>query len=89
KWHVYASVRYEGDATEGLAVDLGVYDTEARKGRVQRHINVPELVDGEYHLIDLGTHALTERCYTWIAPPNRTEGVKAVYIDRIFLIREK
>ena len=89
KWRVYASVRYEGDATEGLAVDLGVYDTEARKGRVQRHINIPELVDGEYHLIDLGVHALTEGCYTWVAPPNRTEGVKAVYVDRILLVREK
>ena len=88
KWHVRVAIRYEGTAVDGLAADLGVYDGEARKSRAQRHVQVPDVVDGEYHLIDLGPHALSKGCYVWVAPPNRTDGVEAVYVDRIVLVRE-
>ena len=87
-WRVYVAVRCEGDATEGLALSLGIYDAKAKTGRTQRRVDIPELADGAYHLVDLGVHALTGDCYVWVAPPDRTEGVTAVFTDRIVLVRE-
>jgi hypothetical protein len=88
RWHVYVAIRCQGDATDGLALSAGLYDGDARRGRSQVRVDVPEVVDGEYHLIDLGAHALGERCYAWVAPPNRQDGIKAVFVDRVLLVRE-
>lgn len=87
-WRVYVRVRCEATATTGLALSLGVYDGKARRGRAERRIEIPEVVDGAYHYLDLGSHVLTPDCYVWVAPPNRTDGVAAVYTDRIVLVRE-
>jgi hypothetical protein len=87
-WRVLVAVRCEAEATDGLALSLGVYDGKERRARAQRRVDIPELADGAYHLIDLGVHRLTGECYVWVAPPDRAEGVKAVYTDRVILLRE-
>jgi hypothetical protein len=87
-WRVQVAVRCEADATDGLALSLGVYDGKERRARAQRRADIPELADGAYHLIDLGVHELTTDCYVWAAPPDRADGVRAVLVDRIILLRE-
>lgn len=37
---------------------------------------------------DLGTHELTSSMYFWVSPPGNTAALKAVYLDRIVLVRE-
>jgi hypothetical protein len=87
RWHVYVAVRCEGDATDGQALSAGLYDGKARRGRVQTRVDVAELADGEYHLVDLGVQAPSEGCYMWVAPPDRAAGIRAVYVDRMLFLR--
>ncbi len=86
-WRVLVAVRCEADATDGPALSLGIYDGKERRARARRRVDIPELADGAYHLIDLGVHGLTADCYVWAAPPDRAEGVRAVFVDRIIFLR--
>ena len=88
-WHCYAVVRSEAKATDGPAMEIGVYDNEAHKNVAYRRLSVGESVGADYRVIDLGKHVLNSGMYFWFAPPKRPGEVEAVYIDRVFLIREK
>jgi hypothetical protein len=88
-WHCHAVVRSEAKAKDGPAMEIGVYDNQTRKNIAYRRLSVEETVGTEYRVIDLGTHALNSGMYFWFAPPKRPGEVEAVYIDRIFLIRDK
>jgi hypothetical protein len=88
KWQCYAEVRAEGKAQGGAAMTLGVYDAKANKGLIQRQLEMAEATGGKYHTIDLGVHQLTGDCYLWVAPPERSGDVDAVYVDRFFFIRQ-
>lgn len=87
KWHVYASVRCEATAAEGLAMTCGIYDTVSRKGLESQAFSVPAINGAEYHLVDLGVHELTDHAYVWFAPPKRPEEVQNVFVDRFFLLK--
>ncbi len=86
--HCYAAVRCDAKAKDGLAMTLGIYDEKARKNVAYRGPSVGETVGPEYRIIDLGTHELGDSMYFWFAPPKRPGEVDAVYIDRVFMIRE-
>jgi hypothetical protein len=88
-WHCYAVVRSEAKAKDGPAMSIGIYDDRARKNIACRVVAVEESAGADYRVIDLGTHALTNEMRFWFAPPKRPGEVEAVYIDRVFLIREK
>jgi hypothetical protein len=42
--------------------------------------------DGAYHIYTLSVDELTDKMYFWLSAPGDA-GVKAVYVDRIFLSR--
>lgn len=86
-WRCYAVVRAEAKAASGPALSLGIYDTKAKKGVAHRRLSVAEAAGG-YHTVDLGVHPLNGGMYVWVAPPKRPGEVTAVYVDRIFLVRE-
>ena len=96
-WRCYtvvrADVKPEAKETDKVALQIGVYDRENRRGFFGRNVKCNELADGEYHTIDLGTRKFTSDMYFWFAPPWIKEGVPPVvdnvYVDRIFMIREK
>ena len=46
--------------------------------------------DGEYHLYDFGVHDLHGQCYVWFGTTGGVspENVKAIYVDRLLLVRE-
>ena len=68
---------------------VGVYDDAVRRGIVSRKIPVKAVRGGEYRLVDLGVHTLGRLAYAWAAPVVRKPGeVDAVYVDRVFMIRE-
>jgi len=87
-WHCYAAVRCDAKATAGTAMTLGLYDSDARKGVMSKSLSVAQVAGKDYRLIDLGTHVLTPSMYFWFAPPQRPGEIEAVYVDRVFLVRE-
>ena len=90
RWRVYMRVRCDANTDEGAAMTVGVYDDEARRGVVSKQLPVEAIRGKEYRLIDLGAHRLGKLTYAWAAPVVRDPGeVDAVYVDRVFMIREK
>ena len=87
KWNCYVVARCDATATSDTAMTMGIYDTHARRGVAHRRIDVSESNGQSYHIFDLGPHELHGDCYVWIAPPERPDEVRAVFVDRVFLIR--
>jgi hypothetical protein len=87
-WHCYVVARCESQAREGTAFALGLYDAETKQNTAGITETLDQAPRDEYRVYDLGVHPLTTEIYFWVAPPGG-EAVEAVYVDRIFLIREK
>jgi len=89
KWRVYAVVRVErqpGAAPEGIAFDAGVYDSVTRAYPASFKVPVAETVDA-YRSYLLGTVDISPDRDIWVAPA-ANKAVKAIYVDRIFLVPE-
>jgi hypothetical protein len=86
-WRCFVVVRSEAKATSGPAMTLGIYDARAKRGVAHRSLTVQQTAQG-YQVIDLGVHPLHGEMYVWVAPPKRPGEVTAVYVDRMFLVRE-
>ena len=65
---------------------MGIYDSRNRTG-VARSVTLEEANGTQYQHFDLGTHQLDSHMYVWVAPPQRQD-VQAVFVDRIYLIRQ-
>jgi uncharacterized protein DUF4838/glycosyl hydrolase family 67 len=85
----YAEVRCDAKTESGSAFRAGLYDTMAKAGVFEKTLTVQEAAGKEYRTIDLGTHDLKKGMYFWFAPMNNPDAVEAVFVDRIFCIREK
>ena len=89
-WRVCMQVRCDASTDEGEAMTLGIYDDSTQRSIVSRRVAVETIRGKEYQLIDLGVHCLGKLAYAWAAPVVRDQGqVDAVYVDRVFLIREQ
>lgn len=88
-WRCFVVARVEATAKEGTAMTMGIYDSANRKGLSHLKTPVADVSDGEYHVFDLGPHELNGGIYVWVAPPKRPGEVQAVYVDRVYLVREK
>ncbi len=88
-WHCYIVARCEAKAKQGAAFTLGLYDATAKADVAQQAASLEQAGDGKYHTYDLGVHQLKPGMYFWVAPPENAEAVQAVYVDRIFWVREK
>ncbi len=88
-WRCYAVARCEAKAGSGAAMTMGLYDSVAKKSVTHRAITVEQSAGDTYRVFDLGSYDLHGGMYFWVAPPKRPDEVNAVYVDRIFLIREK
>ncbi len=82
------AIRCEKTGDTGKAFSYGIYDPEHRRGVHHMIIQAKAVKDDDYHVYDLGAHKLTDRMYVWVAPPKNPDNVKAVYVDRIWLIVE-
>jgi hypothetical protein len=68
---------------------LGLYDTEGKRSISEKAATIEEAGTGAYVTVDLGAHELPEGTYFWAAPVNNPDEVEAVYVDRVFFVREK
>jgi hypothetical protein len=90
RWRVCMQVRCDGAADQGPAMTLGIYDDARRRSVKRLTIAAKDIRGNQYHRIDLGVHVLAGDMYVWAAPVVRDpDDVRAVYVDRVFLIRER
>ncbi len=87
RWRCVVVARSQATAKSGLAMTMGIYDSKNRKGVAHKSVSVEESNGLEYHLFDLGVHQLDNNMYIWVAPPERPDDVQAIFIDRIYLLR--
>jgi hypothetical protein len=90
-WRCYLLARVETKhgITSGSALSAGMYDTRLKSEPLNKVFELDEVPhDGEYQLVDLGSHVLNSGMYFWVAATGRPE-IEGVYVDRIVLIREK
>ncbi len=87
-YSVYASIRVEATADEGPAFSGGVYDI-ANKLTIGGGGVTLEQIEGEgYQTYKLATGKLHNQMYIYVAPPRRPGEVQAVWVDRMWLVRE-
>lgn len=89
RWRVFLRVRCDAKTETGAALTVGIYDDAERRPIVSKQLTVEAIRGEQYRLIDLGVFGLGKSAYVWAAPVERDPGeVEAVYVDRIFLLRE-
>jgi hypothetical protein len=88
-WRCYVEARCEAQADRGLAVTLGLYDTRTERTIAQRRVTIEECRGPTYRAFDLGAQDLHGGIYFWAAPAGNPEEVTGIYVDRLYLIREK
>jgi hypothetical protein len=90
KWKVYAVVRVEREANappESAAFSAGVYDDVARTYPAGLNAKMSDLSEG-YHSYLVGMVETGPERDIWVAPPG-SKFVRAIYVDRIVLVRAK
>lgn len=94
KWTVYVVARFDtvDDSQSGLALQGGIYnDKLAEKLNdgtvVQAKVDRSNISGGGYQILDLGTSKIPAGSYLWLAPANNPT-VKAIYIERIILVKK-
>lgn len=88
-YSVYVSVRVEKTGEAGGAFTAGIYDTKAKKGLGQIGTQCKDITEPGYVTYKIATTKLNEDCYLWAAPPKNPDNVKAVWVDRFWLVKEK
>lgn len=88
-YSVYISVKVEKTGEEGGAFSAGIYDTKAKAGLGQVGAQCKDITDKGYVTYKIGTTKLNEDCYLWAAPVKNPDNVKAVWVDRFWLVKEK
>lgn len=88
KYAVYVSLRVEKLGDNGLGFTAGIYDAENRKSLGQVTLQAADIKDDKYHTYKLGHVELHDRVFLWAAPPRNPENVKAVWVDRFWLVKE-
>jgi hypothetical protein len=86
-WEVYVSIRVEKTGEAGPAFAAGIWDMKNHRslGAVGRACR--EITDPGYVTYKLGTTRLHDQCYLWAAPAKNGDNVKAVYVDRFWLVK--
>ena len=89
-WKIYAVVRVEknpGGKADSTAFEAGVYDIAEKKAKAGCHPQIKETGD-DYRSYLIGTVETNPDRDIWVAPAGN-EGVKALYVDRVFLMPAK
>lgn len=85
---VYAAIRCEKIGEEGLGFTAGIYDVKNTKGLGQIGRECKDLTSDKYEVYKIGSTKLHDQVYLWAAPPKNPENMKAVWVDRFWLVKE-
>lgn len=89
KWRCYIALRVDAKAAAGNAAQVGLYDGKNRTGVFTQTLKIEDTAGPEYRLIDCGAYELHGGMYLWVAPVNNPTEVDAVYVDRMFVVRDR
>ncbi len=84
-WACYIIARIDPIAQSGAAFQYGIWGGAA--GHLYESIGHAR--DGQYRTYTVGSHRLQKGTYLWIAPVGDPNAVKAVYVDRVVLVKDK
>lgn len=89
-YSVYVSIRVEKAGNEGPAFTAGIYDAAAREYLGNIAVSAAEIPDdGQYHTYKLATTRLNDQAFLWAAPAANEENIKAVWVDRFWIVKEQ
>ena len=88
-WRVYLICRYEGTAAEGDICRVGIYDEEVEKMTMSRTLTAEEVGKQDYAAVDLGSMDLCDDFHFWIAPLDKGDQVRRIWVDRFFLVKKR
>jgi len=89
RWKLYASIRTDklSDCKpDSIAFSAGVRDNQKNSDPASVQFKANE-TDGSYHSYLVGTVELNTNRDLWVAPASNP-GIKAIWVDRMFLLRE-
>lgn len=86
---VYVSVKVEKLAETGGAFTAGIYDSKNKASLGEIKHACADITAPGYVTYKLTTTKLHDQCYLWAAPVKNPENVKAVWVDRFWLVKEK
>lgn len=86
-YRVFVTVKCETTGSEGNAFTCGIWNTKKKKGYGDKTVTIAEIEDSNYHDYELGTFPISADDYLWIAPAENPKNSKAVWVDRIYLIK--
>ena len=85
---VYASIRVEATADEGPAFTGGVYDIKNRRTIGSTAVSIGDIKGDGYQTYKIATGKLHGQMYIYIAPTRRPDEVQAIWVDRMWLVKE-
>lgn len=86
RWKVYVVVRVDAEHSDtSAAFTAGIYDDGAKKDLTMAAFRIDQTGTG-YKAFDMGIHSLSSTMRVWVAPPSNPK-VKAVWVDRVYLVR--
>lgn len=90
EWRFYVVLKYEAEVADGnKAAKIGLFDPSQGRNVKELNIKTDRAHNGRYVTYDLGAYELVKGMYLWAAPPGNNADLKAVSIDRFFLVKEK
>lgn len=91
RWRVFMDVRVDAKKPSGNAMQAGIHSYEAPSMSTQKPIRIEDLAHGAYTRVELGIIDFdrdSERAAIWASPLKNPDTVNAIFVDRIFLVRE-
>jgi len=88
-YSAYASIRLEKTGEEGGAFTAGIYDAKNKKFMPQIGLSCKDVTDKGYVTYKIGMDKLNDQMYIWVAPVTNPDNVKNVWVDRVWLVKEK
>ena len=86
---IYVSIRCEKAGEEGLGFTSGIYDVKNKTGLGMISVDCKDIKSDKYETYKLGSTKLHDQIYLWAAPPKNPANMKAVWVDRFWLVKEK
>ncbi|MBU0610020.1 MAG: DUF4838 domain-containing protein [Armatimonadetes bacterium] len=85
---VYAAIRCEKAGELGGAFTAGIYDAKNKIGLGHLALASESIKSDKYEVYKIASTKLHDQVYVWVAPTNNPENVKAVWVDRFWLVKE-
>jgi hypothetical protein len=93
-WECFLLVRVEradrvSPDVRGRAFVYGLHDTGTNAVLARTAVELDHAGDGEYHAYGITVPELRPATYLWVSPPASDKKVKAVYVDRVFIRKQR